>query len=162
MPGFLATKGEFSQGPEMRLDGSELLCNKGLLKYKGDRESFWHRHQKGAELATPHTPTTPAAGTWNNGNFPFHLPTMWENQVQSLGWEDPLEKEMAIHSSILAWRIPRTEEPGGLQSVGLQRVAHDWATPLSLFLSSNLACLLAFEQWVAGHCPSTPHTNSFQ
>ena len=113
-------------------------------------------------LATPHTPTTPAAGTWNNGNFPFHLPTMWENQVQSLGWEDPLEKEMAIHSSILAWRIPRTEEPGGLQSVGLQRVAHDWATPLSLFLSSNLACLLAFEQWVAGHCPSTPHTNSFQ
>jgi len=44
---------------------------------------------------------------------------------QSLGWEDPLEKEMAAHSSILAWRIPWTEEPGGLQSMGLQRVRHD-------------------------------------
>ena len=46
-------------------------------------------------------------------------------QVQSLGWEDPLEEVMATHSSILAWRIPRTEEPGGLQSIGLQRVGHD-------------------------------------
>ena len=48
-----------------------------------------------------------------------------ETQVQSLGWEDPLEKEMASHSSILAWRIPWTEEPDGLQSMGLQRVRHD-------------------------------------
>ena len=48
-----------------------------------------------------------------------------ETQVRSLGWEDPLEKEMAIHSSILAWKIPWTEEPGGLQSTGLQRVGHD-------------------------------------
>ena len=48
-----------------------------------------------------------------------------EMQVQSLGWEDPLEKEMATHSSILAWEIPWTEEPGGLQSMGLQRVVHD-------------------------------------
>ena len=47
-----------------------------------------------------------------------HLPAMWETQVQSLGWEDLLEKEMAIHSSILAWRIPRMEEPGRLQSMG--------------------------------------------
>ena len=46
-------------------------------------------------------------------------------QVQSLGWEDPLEKGMATHSSILAWRIPWTEEPGGLQSTGSQRVKHD-------------------------------------
>ena len=45
-------------------------------------------------------------------------------RVQSLGWEDPLEESMATHSSILAWRIPRTEEPGGLQSIGLQRVQH--------------------------------------
>ena len=55
-------------------------------------------------------------------------PTMQETQekeVRSLGWEDPLEKEMAIHSSILAWRIPWTKEPGGLQSMGLQRVGHD-------------------------------------
>ena len=48
-----------------------------------------------------------------------------ETWVQSLGWEDPLEKEMATLSSILAWRIPRTEEPGGLQFVGSQRVGHD-------------------------------------
>ena len=53
---------------------------------------------------------------------------MQETRVQSLGWEDPLEKEMATHSSILAWSIPWTEEPGGLQSVGLQRVGHDLAT----------------------------------
>ena len=51
-----------------------------------------------------------------------NLPPMQETWVQSLGWEDPLEKEMATHSSILARRIPWTEEPGGLQSIGLQRV----------------------------------------
>ena len=49
-----------------------------------------------------------------------HLPPMWETWVQSLGWEDPLEKEMATHSSILAWRIPWMEEPGRLQSAGSQ------------------------------------------
>ena len=48
--------------------------------------------------------------------------------VQSLGWEDPLEKEMAIHSSILAWRIPWAEEPDGLQFMGLQRIEHNGAT----------------------------------
>ena len=53
-----------------------------------------------------------------------HLPTMQETQVHSLGWEDPLEKEMATHSGILAWRIPWTEEPGGLQFPGSQRVGH--------------------------------------
>ena len=53
------------------------------------------------------------------------LPAMRETWVQSLGQEDPLEKEMATHSSILAWRISWTEEPGGLQSTGLQRVRHD-------------------------------------
>ena len=59
------------------------------------------------------------------------LSTMLETQVQSLGWEDPLEKEMAIHSSTIAWKIPWTEEPGRLQSMGLQRVRHDWATSLT-------------------------------
>ena len=53
------------------------------------------------------------------------LPAMQETWVRSLGWEDPLEKEMATHSSILAWRIPWTEESGGLQSTGSQRVGHD-------------------------------------
>ena len=52
-------------------------------------------------------------------------PAMQETWVRSLGWEDPLEKGMATHSSILAWRIPWTEEPGGLQSMGSQRVAHN-------------------------------------
>ena len=55
-----------------------------------------------------------------------------ETRVRSLGQEDPLAKEMATHSSTLAWRIPWTEEPGGLRSIGWQRVGHDWATPLSL------------------------------
>ena len=54
-----------------------------------------------------------------------HLPAMPETWVRSLGWEDPLEKEMATHSSILAWKIPRMEEPGGLQSTGSQTVRHD-------------------------------------
>ena len=54
-----------------------------------------------------------------------HLTATWETWVQSLGQEDPLEKEMATHSSILAWRIPWTEEPGGLQSTGSQSVGHD-------------------------------------
>ena len=53
------------------------------------------------------------------------LPTMWETQVQFLGQEDPLEKEMATHTSTLAWKIPWTEGPGRLQSTGLQRVAQD-------------------------------------
>ena len=54
-----------------------------------------------------------------------HLPTMQETQVQSLGWEDLLEEEMAPHSSTLAWKIPWMEEPGRLQSMGSQRVRHD-------------------------------------
>ena len=53
------------------------------------------------------------------------LPTKWETWVRSLGQEDPLEKEMATHSSTLAWKIPWMEEPGRLQSMGLQRVRHD-------------------------------------
>ena len=70
-----------------------------------------------------------------------YLPAVWETWVWSLGWEDPLEKEMATHSSILAWRIPWTKEPGGLQSLGSQRVRHDWAT--SLYFTS----LHTFSNW---------------
>ena len=54
-----------------------------------------------------------------------HLPAMWETWVQSLGWEDPLEKEMATRSSTLAWNISWMEEPGRLQSMGSQRIGHD-------------------------------------
>ena len=57
-----------------------------------------------------------------------NLTAMQQIWIRSLGWEDPLKKGMATHSSILAWRIPRTEEPGGLQSLGSQRVRHDWVT----------------------------------
>ena len=65
----------------------------------------------------------------NGGNFgnteKGYLPAVQETRDQSLGWEDPLEKEMATYSSILAWKIPWIEEPGGLQSMELQRVVHD-------------------------------------
>ena len=67
---------------------------------------------------------------------------MWETWVRSLGREDPLEKEMATHSCILAWRIPWTEEPGGLQSMGSQRVGHDW---LTLLTYRTLECVRSIE-----------------
>ena len=60
-----------------------------------------------------------------SGLIAIYLVLILETWVRSLGWEDPLEEEMATHSTILAWRIPWTEEPGGLQSTGLQRVGHD-------------------------------------
>ena len=69
------------------------------------------------------------------------LPAERETGVQSLGWEHPLEKEIAIHSSILAWKIPWMEEPGGLQFMGSQRVGHNWAISLTytvLGITSNL------------------------
>ena len=62
-----------------------------------------------------------------------NLPAMQETRVRSLGWEDPLEKRTATHSSILAWRIPWKEEPGGLQSMGSQRVGTGRLTLLSRF-----------------------------
>ena len=73
-----------------------------------------------------------------------HLPTMWETQVRSLGWEDPLEKEMAPHSSTLAWKLLWTEEPGRLQSIGVPK---SW-TRLSDFTSLHL---------VINHMGSTYH-----
>ena len=70
------------------------------------------------------------------------LPTLQETWVQSLGQEDPLEKEMVIHSSSLAWKITWIEEPGRLQSVGSQRVRHDWVTSLSLSIFFLVTWLL--------------------
>ena len=72
-----------------------------------------------------------------------NLPAMQETRIWSLGWEDTLEKEMATHSSILAWRIPWTEKPGRLQSVGLQRVGHDWGTfnfTIIYIMSKDFCC----------------------
>ena len=64
-----------------------------------------------------------------------NLPAIWDTWVWSLGWDDPLEKEMATHSSILAWRIPWTDESCGLQSMGSKRVGHDWVTKHSPIVS---------------------------
>ena len=72
-----------------------------------------------------------------------NLPAMQETWVQLLGWEDPLEKGTATHSSILAWRVPWTEEPGGLQSVGSQRVGHNLATKQETFLYS-FKCITSY------------------
>ena len=75
------------------------------------------------------------------------LPTMQETQVQSLGWEDLLEKEMATPSGILAWKIPWTEEPGRLHSMGSQRVGHDSATSFSFSdLVSHPTSAIQFQQ----------------
>ena len=61
-----------------------------------------------------------------------NLPAIWETQVQSLGWEDPLEKAMATHPSILAWKVPWTEEPGGLQSTEVAKSRQNKAEQLTL------------------------------
>ena len=76
------------------------------------------------------------------GDFPVaqmvkNLPARQKTWIWSLGWKVPLEKGMAIHSSILAWRIPWTEKPGRLQSAGLQRVGHDWVTNTHTHLSKR-------------------------
>ena len=81
---------------------------------------------------------------------------MWETRVQSLGQEDLLEKEMATHSSSLAWEIPWTEEPGRLQSMGLQRVGHNWVTSLA-FLAHNASAPIKLNKCNRlSHCHSIP------
>ena len=80
-------------------------------------------HRVGHDLSDLAAAT--AAG-FPGGSVVKNVPGMLEMQVQSLGQEDPLEKEVATHSSILTWRIPWTEEPGGLESMLLQRAGHDW------------------------------------
>ena len=77
-----------------------------------------------------------------------NLPVMQETWVQSLGWEDPLEKEMATHSSILAWRIPWTEEPGRLQSIRSPRVLHD-TDLMDVSLGELLELVMDREAWHA-------------
>ena len=76
------------------------------------------------------------------------LPAMRETWVRSLGWENLLEKEMATHSSILAWRIPRMDKPGRLQSMRLQRVGHDWTISLTHFHFDNLLNEWFFWYWM--------------
>ena len=83
-----------------------------------------------------------------------NLPAMWETQVWSLDQEDPLEKGMATHYSILTWKTPWTEEPGGLQSMGLYRVGHDWATD-AFFLQKGT-------KWLCKSVPRTDHSEPIQ
>ena len=95
-----------------------------------DGGAWWatvHRVTKNQTRLSDFTFTFTKAISWTSlvAQTVKHLSTVQETQVQSLGREDPLEKEMATHSSILAWRIPWAEEPGGLQSTGSQRVGHD-------------------------------------
>ena len=87
-----------------------------------------------------------------SGSVVKNLPAMQETQetrIQSLGQEDPLKKEMATHSSILAWNILWTEEPGGLQSMGLQRIRHDWTQPHTRY-NNFVLCM---------RCPGFPPSN---
>ena len=76
-------------------------------------------------LQIPNLPCEPIPWAFLEAQMVKNLPAVQDTQVQSLDWEDPLEKEMAAHSSILAWEIPWSEELGGLQSMGLQRVGHN-------------------------------------
>ena len=93
-----------------------------------------------------------------------HLPALRETQVWSLDREDPLEKEMVTCSSTLAWRLPWREEPGRLQSTGLQRVGHVWATSLSLFMVTDANCIYCIDHFtvytnIKSLC-STPEANA--
>ena len=89
-----------------------------------------------------------------------HLHTTWKTWVRSLGQEDPLEKEIATHSSTLACKILWTEEPDRLQSMGLQGVRHDWATSLTYLLKSCPA-LYDCSTWTVAHQASLPFTISW-
>ena len=91
-----------------------------------------------------------------------NLSAMWESQVQSLGWEYPLEKVMATHSSVRALRIPWTEEPGGLQSLRPQRVRHDWVTNTHththMFVLFQIIFHYVFSRWSRVRLFVTPWT----
>ena len=80
-----------------------------------------------------------------------------DTKVQSLGWEDPLEKEMAPHSSTLAWEAPWTEEPGGLQSMGSPGVRHDWATNTFTFNCGIIYLYMWMHMWTYTHCIPKKH-----
>ena len=86
------------------------------------------------------------------------LATMWKTQVWPLDWEDPLEKEMATHSSTLSWKIPWMEEPDRLQSMGSWRVRHNWATSLSLHLYIYIN--ISFHTYFISHTHTHTHTHT--
>ena len=98
--------------------------------------------------------TYQTSGGFPGGSVVKNLLPMQETWVQSLRWEDPLEEEMTTYSSILAWVIPRTEEPGWLQSMGSQRVGHNWATEHE-YLTQGLQK----KAWVTAQASETPLVN---
>ena len=85
-----------------------------------------------------------------------NLPVIQETRVWSLGWEGPLEKKMATHSSILTWEIPWTEEPGRLQSMGSQRIRHDWATNSFTLPEPIILPFCSSSSWIYQPQQSTP------
>ena len=96
--------------------------------------ALWRAKQgckKAHELCGSKSGSSPILETSQVALVVKNLPANAGDQIRSLGWDNPLEEDMATHSSVLAWRLPWTEEPGGLQSIGSQRVGHDW---------SDLAC----------------------
>ena len=113
---------------ESKSEGNEQVEQKGRAEERAMCVG-WGRHTAGDEVKTQSLVTLKTLKYHHTASLVAQILrnplTMQETWVQSLGWEDPLEKEMATHSRILAWRIPRTEEPGWLQSRGLRRVGHD-------------------------------------
>ena len=115
----------------------DMILESPITYYKSQR--LWKQEEKGQfGRVSCSTRASVVAQTVKN------LPAMHETQVRCLGWKDPLEKEMATHSSTLAWRIPRTEEPGRLQSMRLQRVGHDWVTLKTFFFFVLVIYFLSF------------------
>ena len=158
----LATQAIFSL-PSPRCFGSKSAClpqkwSIGFLQPQGGSSSLCKTSWPGLPVSGPNcsSPHCPH-------NLPFHelaqmakrLPAMRETWVLSLGWEDPLEKEMTTHSSTVAWKIPWIEDPGRLQSMWLQRVRHDWATSLSsFFFFMNLLLEAQVQIWSRYHFSS--------
>ena len=108
------------------------LCSYTICKKKKKITVYLDTVESLINLRDPHLVAQPVK----------NLPAMQETQVQSLGWEDTLEKATATHSSIFAWRIPWTEDPGGLYSIGSQTVWHDWVT--NNYHKLNFVIILAF------------------
>ena len=140
---------------------SSMQCNYGIVKKKKKKYRsccqmgcgiLWNLEQF---LSTTYKHASLVAQTIK------HLPAMWETWVWSVGQEDPLEKEMATHSSTLAWKIPWTEEPGRLQSMWLQRVGHDWAISLTITIQgwslwlSNVKVKWNRTFWFFALCPQS-------
>ena len=127
-----------------------VLLKLGLENFEHYFASMWYKYNcvviwtffdiATLGLAWKLTFSSPVA-TAEFSKFAGILSSMQETQVWSLGWEDTLEEEMVTHSSSLAWKIPWTEEPGGLQSIGLQRVRHGWVTNTHPKYTIHIMCL---------------------